>query len=1283
MLKKLLASALVLTLVAGAAPIPQLSDLFGSTVITASAQDLSKCLMYLDENGEPAVVSSSEYSFITGSEETFTTGTYVLNSSVNYRHRPQIIGDVVFILCDDSSATFKGGINVPEGSSFTIYAQSTGYRKSKLIADANSHNAAIGGNDGQNSGDITICGGEITANASEGAGIGGGNGGNSGAITIYGGDITAMGGFSAAIGGGYNASATVTKIYGGNVTAIGNSYNRSGATIGGGVRGSGGTIEINGGVINASGKNGGAGIGGGYEGDSGNITINGGIVKASGESGGAGIGGGVYCSGVNITINGGVITAFGDSGGSGIGGGSFGTGGNITINGGDITATGGYNSAAIGGGIESSGGHITINDGRVTVNNDGLGAGIGGGESGPAGTIEIKGGEINANIKGNGTNYGAGIGAGFESSGGTVSLSYSKGTDYVSVSSFKNAAVTIDTDTTLTDADGNTYTSETPSETLGALTNVMLYPAGSLPVNVSETQKGTVKAPKRACPGEVVTLTTTSDCGYDVETITLNGTELVPEDGVYTFTMPDTEADISATFAPQFTVSEDGNTYTIYTSKGWDIFRECMEDESYNGFDDKTVVLANDIFVTKPASSEGYGFKGYFEGNGKTLTVDFTAVGEFCAPFPWVDEDAFFYNLTVNGTINTDYGYAAGLIGHMDDSVTIQSCCSNIVINSTAGAAGGFVGLSEDDIFIRDCVSSAVIRSSGGNNSGFIAWTRSKGKRINIEGCLFDGKIIKNDSTSGYNGGFIGWKGDAKKATLSHCVYDPTYLEENEYYASDNSAIFSRQHAGYEATLINCYYFDDFGSEQGLEGHSIYGMDVNVEAEGEPIVYPTSGITGYRNNSCLKYKGFIRAGEGDNVSLSLDYAEMLSDDQFIDGYSASAGTLEDSVLTMPDEEVYISADFLTSDECLFDEETGTLTLRGNVSVNDVWKYIDETKKVVVAESGCVLPNSCACLFESFYNVISIDLTGADASKVRSMSRMFINCSSLTELKFGDINTKNVTRMDEMFYGCSSLESLDVSTLDTGNVSEMSDMFNYCSALKSLDVSNFDMSNVQNSAYMFYGCSSLESLVLGDQNTRRDRDMSGMLALCSKLESLDVTGLDTSAALGIYGMFQDCNTLKSLDLSSFDTTHVSNMGKMFKYCSSLKKITFGTDFNTSSVTNMSEMFSDCNNLSNLDLSGFDTSKVTDMSYMFFECSDLSSVDLGSFDTGKVEKMHFMFYNCSSLQTLDLSSFDTSKVTDMSYMFNRCSSLGVLDISGFDTGMLTNIEGMFIMASSSMT
>ena len=86
--------------------------------------------------------------------------------------------------------------------------------------------------------------------------------------------------------------------------------------------GSGNSIAISGGKVEAIGGDYGAGIGGGQGGSGSGITVSDGEVTAQGGNGGAGIGGGESASGNDITISGGQVTAMGGRSGAGIGGGA-------------------------------------------------------------------------------------------------------------------------------------------------------------------------------------------------------------------------------------------------------------------------------------------------------------------------------------------------------------------------------------------------------------------------------------------------------------------------------------------------------------------------------------------------------------------------------------------------------------------------------------------------------------------------------------------------------------------------------------------------------------------------------------------------------------------------------------------------------------------------------------------------------------------------------------------------------------------------------------------------
>ncbi len=255
---------------------------------------------YLDENGDEQ--TANNVTVVDSSTKEWRNGWYVVNDTVTIGSRVAVSGAVHLILADGASLTVNGGINVAEGNSFSVYAQSAG----------------------ENMGALTATGGSLAA------GIGGGSRGSGGNITISGGSVTATGGGSAAgIGSGKDSvSGGNIIIHGGTVKATGGSL---AAGIGGGNASSGGTITIHGGSVTATSEGSAAGIGGGYSsGSGGEITIHGGTVKAAGGSGAAGIGGGRRGSGSKITINGGNVTASGGEYAAGIGRGEDGSGGSFT-----------------------------------------------------------------------------------------------------------------------------------------------------------------------------------------------------------------------------------------------------------------------------------------------------------------------------------------------------------------------------------------------------------------------------------------------------------------------------------------------------------------------------------------------------------------------------------------------------------------------------------------------------------------------------------------------------------------------------------------------------------------------------------------------------------------------------------------------------------------------------------------------------------------------------------------------------------------------------------------
>ena len=297
-------------------------------------------------------------------------------------------------------------------------------------------------------------------------------------------------------------------------------------------------------------------------------------------------------------------------------------------------------------------------------------------------------------------------------------------------------------------------------------------------------------------------------------------------------------------------------------------------------------------------------------------------------------------------------------------------------------------------------------------------------------------------------------------------------------------------------------------------------------------------------------------------------------------------------------------------------------------------YYAETEKVYLnTDSGRMFYSRLD--EQKIRNILELDLSNFDTSKVTNMYAMFNGMSNLTTLNLSNFDTSKVTKMWTMFSGMSNLTSLNLSSFNTSQVTDMSWMFKGVSNLATLDLSNFDTSKVTNMHAMFNVMSNLTKLNLSNFNTSNVTDMSYMFAVMPKLATLNLSNFDTSKVTNMSYMFNGATNLTTLNLFSFDTSKVINMNHMFSYVP---------------------------NLISLDLSNFDTSKVTDMSDMFSEMLNLTSLDISNFDTSNVTKMNQMFllpngyeYNDKLEKIYVNNDFNTSKLAEFSDMFKNRKKL----------------------------
>ena len=313
-----------------------------------------------------------------------------------------------------------------------------------------------------------------------------------------------------------------------------------------------------------------------------------------------------------------------------------------------------------------------------------------------------------------------------------------------------------------------------------------------------------------------------------------------------------------------FSWSESGDTYTIHTAAGWDFFCSLLANKAQGFFTGKTVRLGADIGtadapVTRMADASGKEFTGTFDGQGHTLTVNYanTDNNVMTAPFSYVD-GATIRNLIVDGTISGSAYRAAGIIGETGNTTShITNCVSSVTISGDR-YTGGF--------------------SIGGN--------------VAIEGCVFNGKI----NATSRSGGFIGHSNSAQ--VIKNSLFAPkdgSSISGGTFYYNGDG----------DVAPVNSYYTRTLGTAQGKALHSVTaGDDVTLALSGTATKYTVSGITAYEGNQGIKYGTTYYAGSGDEVSLTLSNTGAPLGYQY--GYTASAGTLIGSTLTMPAEDVTVS-----------------------------------------------------------------------------------------------------------------------------------------------------------------------------------------------------------------------------------------------------------------------------------------------------------------------------------------------------------------------------------------
>lgn len=296
--------------------------------------------------------------------------------------------------------------------------------------------------------------------------------------------------------------------------------------------------------------------------------------------------------------------------------------------------------------------------------------------------------------------------------------------------------------------------------------------------------------------------------------------------------------------------------YLIGSDADWKIFVSYINDKG-GQYRYSYYKLTADIKVTSMAgkNNDDNAFKGVFDGNGHTMTLDLTDDGNsYCAPFRFVGKSTF-KRLHIAGKITSISYNAASLVGYQRyGTLNIYNCWSSVDIMCTK-------------------------KSSYSCNAGFVGYIYESD--ININNCRFDGSLQGADADG--CSGFVGQRNsNSSSMKISNCLFAPTQLT----VATDNSYTFA-----YKSDVnTNNYYTTPLGKEQGTaignmtDSELLNKLGKGWEKKGDKIV-PVFDIKNLSTGSieCNTFWAYT----GEEVTVTPTVKDMDGNTVSAENYSVS------------------------------------------------------------------------------------------------------------------------------------------------------------------------------------------------------------------------------------------------------------------------------------------------------------------------------------------------------------------------------------------------------------
>ena len=184
----------------------------------------------------------------------------------------------------------------------------------------------------------------------------------------------------------------------------------------------------------------------------------------------------------------------------------------------------------------------------------------------------------------------------------------------------------------------------------------------------------------------------------------------------------------------------------ISTKAQWDTFAA-----NVGNYDGKYVQLSANIGTANAPittmTTSATSFKGIFDGNGYTLTVNLSG-SSYTAPFSLLN-DGTIMNLHVEGSVTVTGDYGGGLVCRTSwgDNL-IDNCVVNTNVNGVSYIGGVIAhAYNAKKLTISNCVYGGTLTQSGGYIGGIFGWyNNNNNTNLNLimHNCLFKGTYVGN-----------------------------------------------------------------------------------------------------------------------------------------------------------------------------------------------------------------------------------------------------------------------------------------------------------------------------------------------------------------------------------------------------------------------------------------------------------------------------------------------------------------------------------------------------------